>query len=401
MKREMNREEEITEAYLKSLGFKDVVFEPDGNITPDFSIDGRIAVEVRRLNQHFFTKDEVRGLEETKIPLFKLLESSLSEFDSQYKGCSYWVFIRFHRPVEKGNANKKAIVKALTDFLSRPFPLPCDVKVTENIYFHIYPSQAVEGKVFRFAGGTDRESGGWVLAEFKKNFDHCIEEKTEKIKDHYDKYDLRWLVLVDKIVHGFDESEKEQMKSMVSMNPSWDKVIILDSLSGNNVLEIQQDGCRRQGVHSMDQIVRVGTINVNLSPDAFHMSATHYYKCKQDFQCPNKFSPVPYFLLCRSIELELKSVHLKHKRQQQVKEEFSHDLIKSYEALDPVDQLLSANERDVLEKANDIYKGKGFEYFVPIDALTAYSYYPGLEDLDSIAKKLLDAAARRGQREGC
>jgi hypothetical protein len=69
----MNREEKIAEAYLKSLGFKNVVFEPDGNIPPDFSMDGRIAVEVRRLNQHFFTKDEVRGLEEGRLPLFKLL----------------------------------------------------------------------------------------------------------------------------------------------------------------------------------------------------------------------------------------------------------------------------------------------------------------------------------------
>jgi hypothetical protein len=116
MKGEMDREEKITEAYLKSLGFKDVVFEPEGNRTPDFQIDGKIAVEVRRLNQHFFTKDEVRGLEETRIPLFTLLESSLSEFDSQYKGCSYWVAIKFHRPVEKGNTNKKAINKALTYF---------------------------------------------------------------------------------------------------------------------------------------------------------------------------------------------------------------------------------------------------------------------------------------------
>jgi hypothetical protein len=238
MKREMNREEKITEAYLKSLCVKDVVFEPDGNIPPDFSIDGRIAVEVRRLNQHFFTKDEVRGLEETGIPLFKLLESSLSEFDSQYKGCSYWVSIRFHRPVEKGNTNKKAILKALTGFLSRPFPIPCDVKVTENIYFHIFPSQAVVGKVFRFAGGTDRESGGWVMDEFKKNFNHCVEEKTAKIKDHYDKYNSWWLVLVDQIAYGFNESEKTEMKSMISANSSWVKVIVLDSLTGNNILEI-------------------------------------------------------------------------------------------------------------------------------------------------------------------
>lgn len=238
MKREMNREEQITEAYLKSLCHKAVVFEPDGNIPPDFSIEGRIAVEVRRLNQHFFTKDEVRGLEETRIPLFKLLESSLCESDSQYNGCSYWVSIRFHRPVEKGNANKKAIVKVLTGFLHRPYPMPCELKVTEYISLYIFQSEAAIGKVFRFAGGTDRESGGWVMDEFRKNFNHCIEEKSEKIKDYYNKYNSWWLVLVDQIAHGFNESEKAEMKSMITANSSWDKVIVLDSLTGNNIFEI-------------------------------------------------------------------------------------------------------------------------------------------------------------------
>ena len=172
------------------------------------------------------------------MPLFKLLKSSLSKFNSQYKGCSYWISVRFHRPIGKGNINKNAINKALTDFLKKPFLLPCNVKVTESIYFYIWSSQAMEGKVFRFAGGSDRESGGWVLAEFKKNFDHCVEEKTEKIKDYYNKYASWWLVLVDQIAHGFDANEKEQLKSMVSVNPYWNKVIILDSLSGNNILEI-------------------------------------------------------------------------------------------------------------------------------------------------------------------
>jgi len=238
MKREMNREEQIAEAYLKSLGLKNVVFEPDGNIPPDFSVDDTIAIEVRRLNQHYFTKDDVHGLEETRIPLFQLLESALREFDSQYKGCSYWVSIRFHRPVEKGITNKKAIVKALTDFLQRPFPMPCDVQVTDNMFLHIFQNQDAAGKVFRFAGGTDRESGGWVMEEFKKNFDHCVEEKTIKIKDHHNKYNVWWLVLVDQIAHGFNESEKSKMKSMISVNSQWAKVIVLDSLTGNNILEI-------------------------------------------------------------------------------------------------------------------------------------------------------------------
>ena len=233
----MNREERITEAYLKSLGFKNVIFEPDGNIPPDFSIDGRIAVEVRRLNQQFFRKDEAQGLEEGRLPLFKLLQSCLSEFNSEYKGDSYWVSIRFRRPIGKGPTVKKAIRGALTGFLSKPLRLPCDIKVTNSICFHIFSSLPVKGRVFRFAGGIDIESGGFVLAEFKKNFDHCVKEKTEKIKDYYAKYASWWLVLVDKIAYVFDQSEKEQIKSMVNISPPWDKVIVLDSLNANNALE--------------------------------------------------------------------------------------------------------------------------------------------------------------------
>lgn len=235
----MDLHEKLTDTYLKSLGFKDVLFEPEGKSKlPDFRIEGNIAVEVRRLNQNYFTKDKVRGLEESRIPLFRLIESSLRQLDSQYSGHSYWISVRFHRPIGKANTNKKVIIKALTDFLKKPISLPCDIKATDSISFHVFASQATDGKVFRFAGGADRESGGWVLSEFKKNFDHCIKAKTEKIKDHHKKYSSLWLVLVDQIAHGLTEDEKNEVKSMVSVNSSWDKVIILDSLNGNNLLEI-------------------------------------------------------------------------------------------------------------------------------------------------------------------
>ena len=117
--------------------------------------------------------------------------------------------------------------------------------------------------------------------------------------------------------------------------------------------------------------------------------AMHYYKCKQDFQCPHSFSPVPYFLLCRAIELELKSRHLRSKTQKQVKDDFGHDLLKAYESLSNSDKILNADELCTLKKANDIYSTKGFEYFDPEDALRRYSNYPNLESLDLVARKLI------------
>lgn len=237
----MKREEKLTETYLISLGFKDIIFEPNGKNPPDFLVDNRIAVEARRLNQHFFSQNEVKGLEEHRIPLFKLFESSLKEFDSQYKGYSYWVSIRFHRPIGTGIANKKAIKKALTEFLSKPFPLPYKIEVTDNIYFSIYPRQSVDGEVFRFGSGIDRESGGFIFPEFIRNFNHCVKEKSDKITNYYDKYTSWWLVLIDTIAYGFDKDEKKEIKSMLTINPVWDKVIVLDGIKGKNILEINKN----------------------------------------------------------------------------------------------------------------------------------------------------------------
>ncbi len=47
----MNRDERIVEGYLNSLNLGKAVYEPDGKVPPDFLVDGRIAIEVRRLNQ--------------------------------------------------------------------------------------------------------------------------------------------------------------------------------------------------------------------------------------------------------------------------------------------------------------------------------------------------------------
>ena len=65
----MNAAERIAEKYLQHVGHELVEFEPDGNVTPDFLVNKRVAVEVRRLNQnHEDASGNTRGLEETAIP---------------------------------------------------------------------------------------------------------------------------------------------------------------------------------------------------------------------------------------------------------------------------------------------------------------------------------------------
>ena len=139
-----------------------------------------------------------------------------------------------------------------------------------------------------------------------------------------------------------------------------------------------------------DQVIALGTAELNLSPDAFHMWAQHYFKCMKDFISPHKFSPVPYFLTCRAIELQLKAHHLKTNRQSFVKNKFGHDLIRSYSSLDVNDQILTISEFNELRKANEVYSKKGFEYFAPFDALIGYSNFPDLDILMGLVNAFLD-----------
>lgn len=139
--------------------------------------------------------------------------------------------------------------------------------------------------------------------------------------------------------------------------------------------------------------VAVQGLAVNLSPDAFHMWATHYYKCRQDFRAPTTFSPVPYFLLCRAIELELKARHLVTKDQSRVKKDYGHDIRLAYLELPAADQRLATDEIATLEEASVIYASKGFEYFKPLDAMLGYRHFPDLASLDRIALRLIEGGA--------
>ena len=127
----------------------------------------------------------------------------------------------------------------------------------------------------------------------------------------------------------------------------------------------------------------------NLTSPAFRLWAKHYYQCRLSFKCAD-FSPVPYFLLCRAIELHFKALHLEGRRQKEVKEAYWHDLIKSYNDLPAAERMLSPEQYSLLEKANKIYVGKGFEYIDVGHAMRGFSDFPDLNALDALAKAIIE-----------
>lgn len=82
-----------------------------------------------------------------------------------------------------------------------------------------------------------------------------------------------------------------------------------------------------------------------------------------------KFTPVPYYLFCRALELVLKAFLLtKGESLDALKKRYGHDLValwsraKECGLLDVIDLRTSEFEADLVN-ANHYYKGKAFEYF--------------------------------------
>ncbi len=129
----------------------------------------------------------------------------------------------------------------------------------------------------------------------------------------------------------------------------------------------------------------------NVTPLIFHEHAIQYFEYYQTGSCRNSRSPVPYFLLCRSIELELKSRHLNAKSRKEVKNEFGHNLATLYELLPAEEKLLCASDMETLRRTSELYdvRQKGFEYVSVYDVSTNFEQFPELSTLERIAETLL------------
>ena len=111
----MDSTERLAFEHLRHRGFKDIRYEPDGNVPPDFVADERVAIEVRRLNQHEDTPGSTRGLDETAIPFQRTVCRVLDSFGPPRTGASWFVSYNFRRPF----TGRRVMLRTLREALER------------------------------------------------------------------------------------------------------------------------------------------------------------------------------------------------------------------------------------------------------------------------------------------
>lgn len=122
-------------------------------------------------------------------------------------------------------------------------------------------------------------------------------------------------------------------------------------------------------------VVEIGTATVRMNPVGFSLYAEEFFLAGASIPQHSRargnttFSPVPYYLFCRALELSLKAFLLsKQHPLDELKKKYGHDLEALWRAAtrDGILGVLGNLDPDFesdLESANSYYKGKAFEYF--------------------------------------
>jgi len=145
-----------------------------------------------------------------------------------------------------------------------------------------------------------------------------------------------------------------------------------------------------------DQTVHVAPATARISPLGFLTYARDFLQAEASFVDPGRYSPVPYFLICQSIELALKAFLLARGLEvADAKNDIGHDLglalEKAREAELGGTVRVSTEVEAAVARATAYYKdGKRFQYFRVIDAVRSYPDLPDLSVLREFARILAE-----------
>ena len=233
----MDPTEKHVYAHLVYRGYSDIVYEPDGNIAPDFLLNKRVAVEARRLNQNKFNGFEHMGLEETAIPLAMRMNKLLASYGPAQDGESWYVFYRFARPIEWDSIESE-LRQVLLEFKQSSSRSKSTLMSSGTIEVDVFRAPRPLASFYVLGGSSDQDSGGWLLEKLEENIIYCAKEKWQKISNVKSRYPVWWLALVDHIGFSLDDFERELFIEKVSIDHDWDKILVIDPHNALRYLEV-------------------------------------------------------------------------------------------------------------------------------------------------------------------
>ena len=214
-------------------------YEPCGRDTaPDLLVDGQIAVEVRRLNQNFVSRDgSIEGVEQKWRSIWNKLGALAISLKTPIQGESWFLSINhFRRPLEDWNILKPRIRQELTKFINQPGRSACTISLSRNFSISLHPARHPFPTFLVLGAGHDYDAGGWVVAEMMENIYLCIREKAGLIDRS--KYNEWWLILIDRTGLGFNEDDHDNLLELMSQDYAFDSILLINPSDHTRALQL-------------------------------------------------------------------------------------------------------------------------------------------------------------------
>lgn len=248
-----NIEEQRAKQWLESQGHTDILDLSEDNLDPpDFVVEKRIGVEVRRLNWMTDTTKPNQGAEELEKPLEVTFTEILEEAGEPPGGYSVYVScLLLHDCLPPIRVTRKQISRAIdeaVDYLDKamqsnrrpPISWRTQLKCGISIWYDAVqvPDTAKFELVEVEAAASMR---GWVVKDTVDNINRCICDKTEKVmKVGVHRYPEWWLILADHNVRapdGWDEEWRTIRNQLVDTQP-WSRIVVLNWLDPRTHVDV-------------------------------------------------------------------------------------------------------------------------------------------------------------------
>jgi hypothetical protein len=213
----MNADENIAYKFFEYQAFENIEFEPQGNRSPDFVINKKIGVEVRRLNQHIKRGNSIKPLEELDYKLIPRLRSLFKTYNKDDYTSSAFIGISYNRPLK---IDKQLLdsIKLVINQHSLNMNSTEKYFINNSLSLEIMPSQVLLEDKFTIGFVSDRDSGGFVLHNILESLEIIIKEKEPKIIPYLNEYEEWWLTLIDHIGYSLSKNELSEVKMHLPKN---------------------------------------------------------------------------------------------------------------------------------------------------------------------------------------
>ena len=254
-----NPDEHIARKWLESQFYATI--ERPRHDPPDYVVDGKFAVEVRRLNRRIEVGGNTEGEENSRKSLYRTIENALKKIESTGNKRSWIVDCEydFSRRLPNKNDVKDQIRETLLQiivkfdtpnsfneyrandldydkhadelgFLNYPhFCLPCGICI-EIGELH----KTLKDPGFRLQN-VSNGVGIAIAPELIRNIQPCINEKSSKVcrSQKLDDYQEWWLILIDHICNLplsiLDSREWQSVRDSIQDRSIWSRIILISS----------------------------------------------------------------------------------------------------------------------------------------------------------------------------